>query len=384
MRHAEAHDGTVAGRGTARGAEQPDSVVSRARTALYENGPYVFLIGAYVLASMLILPWYGRRIPYTLGQTLPTPAILLAFYLAVTFLVAIVVDVFAARRPPFSLDTWRGMIRRRLGIRRIVGAVIVVLTLPVLLNAMAGFRLALTDIKPFTYDELFMVWDRVLHLGRHPWEWLQPLIGHPEITRFIDLGYLNGWILMMWGCNLWQAVHGKEPLRLQYFLSFAACWILLGSLAAVLLSSAGPVYYGRVTGLADPYLPLIDYLNSVDAVTPLVAVEHHEQLWLRYRTWGGITAMPSMHIAITTIVALVLIRHRAWLAVVAVPLWLFMMIASVHLGWHYAIDGYASAIGAGSIWYLSGRISRWWLSRRPGLLPDSKARTGAGQATHAV
>lgn len=384
MRPAKAHDRTADARGTTHGAGQPDSVISSARAALYENGPYVLLIGAYVLASMLILPLFDRRIPYTLRETLPTPLILLALYLVATFLVAIVVDVFAARRPPFSLDTWRGLIRRRLGTRRIVGAVIVVLTLPVLMNAMAGFRLALTDIKPFAYDELFMVWDRVLHLGRHPWEWLHPLVGHPAVTRFIDMGYLNGWILMMWGCNLWQAVHGKEPLRLQYFLSFTACWILLGSLAAVLLSSAGPVYYGRVTGLADPYLPLIDYLNSVDAATPLVAVEHHEQLWLRYRTWGGITAMPSMHIAITTIVALVLIRHRAWLTVVAVPLWLFMMIASIHLGWHYAIDGYASAIGAGVIWYLSGRIARWWLGRRPGSLPDYDFRPNDGRAAHAI
>ncbi len=92
-------------------------------------------------------------------------------------------------------------------------------------------------------------------------------------------------------------------------------------------------------------------------------MEHHEKLWLRYRTWGGITAMPSMHIAITTVVALVLVRTRAWLAVVAVPLWLFMMVASVHLGWHYAIDGYASALGAGAIWYGSGRVARWWQKR---------------------
>ena len=339
------------------------SVAAQVRHALYDSGPYVLLVGAYVLASTFILPLYGRTIPYTLGETLPTPAILTALYLAGTFLFAIVVDVFAARRPPFELDTWSGLWRRRLGTRRIVGAVIIVLTLPVLLNAMAGYRLALTDIKPFAYDELFMAWDRALHFGRHPWEWIQPLVGHPAVTRFIDMGYLTGWILMMWGCNIWLAVHGREPLRLQYFLSFAGCWILLGSLGAILMSSAGPVYFGRVTGLADPYTPLIEYLNSIDAVTPLVAVEHHESLWLRYRTWGGITAMPSMHIAITTVVALALIRTRAWLAVVALPLWLFMMVASIHLGWHYAIDGYASALGAVAIWYGSGRIARWWLGR---------------------
>ncbi|HET9396791.1 MAG TPA: hypothetical protein VFO36_12100 [Nitrospiraceae bacterium] len=37
-----------------------------------------------------------------------------------------------------------------------------------------------------------------------------------------------------------------------------------------------------------------------------------------------------------------------------------IMIGSVHLGWHYAIDGYAGAIGSILIWWMVGLCLRRW------------------------
>jgi hypothetical protein len=37
-----------------------------------------------------------------------------------------------------------------------------------------------------------------------------------------------------------------------------------------------------------------------------------------------------------------------------------IMIGSVHLGWHYAIDGYVGGLVATALWYATGRaISRY-------------------------
>jgi hypothetical protein len=68
----------------------------------------------------------------------------------------------------------------------------------------------------------------------------------------------------------------------------------------------------------------------------------------------GISAMPSVHVAVAVLFAVLGWRTAAWLG------WLFtgyacvVLIGSVHLGWHYAVDGYVSAVVAPLIWALTG------------------------------
>jgi hypothetical protein len=38
---------------------------------------------------------------------------------------------------------------------------------------------------------------------------------------------------------------------------------------------------------------------------------------------------------------------------------LVILIGSVHLGWHYAIDGYVGIIGTLILWWACGRLLRW-------------------------
>jgi hypothetical protein len=42
---------------------------------------------------------------------------------------------------------------------------------------------------------------------------------------------------------------------------------------------------------------------------------------------------------------------------------LLILVGSVHLAWHYAIDGYFSAIAVLLVWWGSGRTVRWWRAR---------------------
>lgn len=336
----------------------------RLRRCLWEHAPFLVVVTLYVSIGYVVLRLNGLPVPYTIVETYQWPVVLTASYLFATFLLVVARDVFLGRRRPGDRETWRHVFRSWLGRRRLVQTLVVLLVLPPLLAIMYGFRLSLTAFEPFRFDEFFMRADLLLHAGRHPWELLQPIVGHPAITRFIDAVYVYGWFAALWLGVIWQTVHGREPVRSQFLLTFALAWIALGTGLAIALSSAGPVFYGRVTGLADPYEPLMAYLQAVDADTPLRAVANQKRLWSSYTEWGGITAMPSMHLAIVTAVILAGVRTHRRLAYGLAPLGLVILVGSVHLGWHYAIDSYVGILATLWIWWLAGRFLDHWNDRR--------------------
>jgi membrane-associated phospholipid phosphatase len=71
---------------------------------------------------------------------------------------------------------------------------------------------------------------------------------------------------------------------------------------------------------------------------------------------GGISAMPSLHVAIVVLIGLCF-RFR-------LPRWQWgawtyagvIFVGSIHLGWHYASDGLVGALGAWAIWRGTGFI----------------------------
>jgi hypothetical protein len=143
------------------------------------------------------------------------------------------------------------------------------------------------EIVPFVWDADFAAWDRLLHGGYDPWQILQPLLGYPYVTSLINAVY-NFWFLVAYGVITWQIATTDRPrLRMQYLLTFVLVWAVIGNLAATILSSAGPVYYGRVTGLPDPYAPLMSYLQYASTVAAVPVLEIQEMLWRVYNLTGS-------------------------------------------------------------------------------------------------
>jgi membrane-associated phospholipid phosphatase len=165
---------------------------------------------------------------------------------------------------------------------------------------------------------------------------------------------------------VWQAVSlGRPRLRLQYLLTTLLLWALVGNLAATLLSSAGPVYFARVTGLPDPFAPLMAYLRQANEVVPVMSLQVQDMLWQAYSgnttdIGAGISAMPSLHVATSFSYVLVGFAVRRWLGIVLAGFAAVILIGSVHLGWHYAIDGYVGILCTVAIWFSVG-----WLLDRP-------------------
>ncbi len=263
---------------------------------------------------------------------------------------------------PFRLRGLLSAIRddEKFGLERIAMALLPLLLLPLFSGAFTSVKNAIPLIQPFAYDQAFMELDRALHFGRHPWELLQPVLGYSPVTSVISYLY-NLWLPLMYLIFCWQIFSLRDlRLRQQYLLSFLLAWALLGNGLALLLSSAGPCFYGPVVDGPDPYAPLMDYLRTADASFTNWSLEAQSYLWENYRSTGiavggGISAMPSLHLAVATLQALLgwrISRRLGWLLTGYA---IVILLGSIHLGWHYAIDGYLSIALMLVIWKLVGR-----------------------------
>lgn len=253
--------------------------------------------------------------------------------------------------------------------RRLALGLPILLFTPFLAGTFSVFKAAIPLIHPFSWDVRLEQWDRWLHGGIAPWEWLQPVLGHPLLSQIVNVGY-NLWFFLLWFTWFWQFFTLRNPqLRMQFLLSVQMAWILVGSVLATLLSSAGPCYFGRIVGGADPYQPLMAYLYRANETFSIWALGTQERLWDGYslgqlNLGAGISAMPSMHVAIATMFALLGWQTSRLVGILLTFFLGWIMVGSVHLGWHYALDGYVSVICALFIWAATG-----WFARRVMRLP---------------
>ena len=226
-----------------------------------------------------------------------------------------------------------------------------------------SFKAVITDLAPFTWDLRFDQWDTALHFGYRPWELLHPVLGYAPVTWLINVNY-NMWFIVMnlfWVYYAFLVAPGVE--RTRFFVAFMLVWIIGGTVAAVFFSSAGPCYFTRIGLSPDPYAGLMDYLHGVQASLPVWALDTQDMLW-RYRSegsaFGGVSARPSMHSATALLFVLTAWRKARLLRHLLIAHAALILVGSVHLGWHYAIDGYVAWIILLPCWFAAGKIARWW------------------------
>ena len=163
---------------------------------------------------------------------------------------------------------------------------------------------------------------------------------------------------------VWASLLPPSPLRRRCLVAYVLLFLIVGNVLALVFASAGPAFFGRVLpGNSNPYAALMNYLHSVNASRPLLAVRGQEGLWTalsRGETvfgWG-ISAMPSVHVASAVLAALFGFQLSKPVGIVLTIVAVCAFVASVALGWHYAADGYVGAGLACLIWWLAGRLTR--------------------------
>ncbi|HUP01747.1 MAG TPA: phosphatase PAP2 family protein [Gemmatimonadota bacterium] len=344
-----------------------------------ENLPLVFLTAAYLAAGLIVQSVTGINLTRELGWTaLLWGALFGLFFVAIAagsllavYLLSRAVGAAAKRRgrpSPFT-SRWADY-RRHLTPYRLAGIFIVFFLLVPLMNIFVGFKRAIPEIQPFAWDVAFMRLDRALHLGHDPWRLLQPIVGTPIVTAALDFLYYI-WFPLKMGVLLWIAWSPRWELRGQFLLTFFTLWVVLGTVAATAFSSVGPCYYGYVVSGPDPFAPLMEYLRGVDRMYPLTALDVQELLWTGYSSGAmhlieGIAAMPSLHVAIPILYAIAGWKVDRRLGLAFAIYAFVVLIGSVHLGWHYAVDGYASALVVPAVWWGAGRALGAYRQRTDG------------------
>ncbi len=238
-----------------------------------------------------------------------------------------------------------------------------------ILVAMIFYNKAMIELKPeipfinaFKWDQTFMQWDRTLHGGIDPWVLLQPLMGYDIVTFLSNIAY-DFWFVALFGSWVWFAFQKQASvLRTRFFFSYMLIWWIGGGLLAVYFSSAGPVYYGNLGLEPNPFAALMTYLRDVNTRLPIWSLDTQDLLWNGYIGKAdalGISAFPSMHNGSAILFALAFRQvSKFWGRFFAVYAAL-ILVTSVHLGWHYAVDGYAAIVVSVLCWWISGPIARF-------------------------
>lgn len=245
-----------------------------------------------------------------------------------------------------------------------------------LMVSFAALKDQIPALHPFAWDKSFMEWDRVIGMGREPWEVLQPWLGHAWITASINFVY-DGWFLLMFLVLFSQAFAAKgSALRLQFLLAFSFAWFIGGNVLAVAFSSAGPCFYGLLFPGHSPYTAQMAYLEAVSRSWPVWSVNVQHTLWNDYIAGhgrlGGISAMPSMHVTIAALMAIWGWRINRVIGLALTAFAVVILIGSIHLAWHYAVDGIAGITLAAIFWAMAGtvvRASERYVGRRRAVIP---------------
>ena len=217
---------------------------------------------------------------------------------------------------------------------------------------------------PFSWDATFMRWDKAVHFGVHPYELLAPILNVPQITFLLNVNY-NLWFLVMFSCWFWQGFAREDSaLRLRFLLGFTLTWFLGTCLLGTMFSSVGPCFYGRLLPGPDPYLPLMDWLRQAALTNNIWSLSVMDALWKNYETGegliNGISAMPSMHVGTSVLFAMLgFASGKRWVGWLLALFAALIFVGSIHLGWHYAIDGYAGAAVAVFGWWAAGKLVAW-------------------------
>lgn len=229
------------------------------------------------------------------------------------------------------------------------------------------WKMMLGIATPYSWDLRIANADELLH-GGVPWRWTHAVFGSQFATWCLDLVYLL-WYPFLWAAFAWTAWTHRRQLRSRVLLTWTLTLVLLGTVVAHVFASGGPVFLEGLTG-DGRFEPLLARLAGTDQRFPLHALVLQRGVWANYEAGGGafwisMSAMPSIHVAAPAIFALAAGQVSRWMAAALWAFTLLTLVGSVHLGWHYALDGEVAIMSVVVIWVGAGLLTRRGTRQEP-------------------
>ena len=338
---------------------------------------------------LLLIALFGGAVSLLLLRfdiSLYQVATVFAAYFSVSLIAAFslfgLLVVFGVRASKEKGGSWNNRFESRIGryvaSGELKNAVLSLLSVALVLSFFSMAKSILSLYIPFYADPPLAEIDRVLHGGVYPHDLLLPMLKGNELTVFFNNAYIVWFIVFVLVIAVSCCCDPDPKRRMRFLWSFCLSWIVCGTGLAWVLSSCGPIYYSLYyPDLPDPYENLMQWLPIADKGNPVQALEGREFLHSMIKDdvipdINGISSMPSQHVAVAWLVALYARSINRLAGVVAFSYAIVILIGSVVLGWHYAIDGYVGIIIVSLFWWGIGRsLSRDDLIAAPEPIKDN-------------
>lgn len=331
----------------------------------------LLLVCGFAIACGLLAHWLSGEKTLILPRAAPHrwPVIMLPLFLWLAWIVALMIR--RGYRNPLKV-VWRLLRRDPLWlIRASVLFIVVYGTAP----AYSAFKLQIPQLVPF-YADTAIVRIEAMLFGQDPWRLTHAIFGLNG-TIMLDRLYIVWFpvsaFLLTWAIMTRDRVFQARAITTMFFV-----WFVLGSFSALALSSCGPVYYEHFYG-DDRFAPLMSTLRAYDMESNLAAIKVSD--WLisddaKGKMGSGISAMPSLHVGMTFLTWLFVQSRIGWknpISAILVVYVALIWIASVHLAWHYWLDGAVSIVGAALFWKATG----FWLKPKASLSQSERPAPGS-------
>jgi hypothetical protein len=316
---------------------RPPPAGSRVKFFAYYDVP----VALYLLAGLIFHFTHGMPLPLQLAFDLRYDkffafgliefAVVYEFWLAFSlFLRKQDTEIFGS--------AWRARFRQEfMSLQRLVDLLHVFVALKLVLTIHAVIKQSIPLINPQLFDQELLALELLLHGNFNPMTLAVHWFGQGSAAQFIDWSYV-AWFKIKLPVLLIFMLLPDRVLMQRFFFGFFALW-LLGGLSAVLLPSIGPIYV-MPEWFAAVQKPLASMLQA--ELWSAYNAFLHNPLAYDFRVYEGVAAFPSLHVGVVALFTCYFWRVHFVLGLVFSIFTGIILLGSVVLGWHYAVDGYFS------------------------------------------